>query len=457
MKKIVYISLLVFAFFSCIKDDEVPPVVPDNYQVVFAGITTEIGFVKSTKVVDCDKPDAVYAQIKIDEVIYRPLVFYVDGMPYTQSIKLEPGTHSVKEFMMMNDNNTPEILDDDIIVSATPLKGSSYAVFVDRALDFTFEVNAFAKTEVKIQVLCFEDADYQLFGFDWFALTEITVREQIFFGDICIENTADYEGSWYENQTNGLQVDMPAIFRIDVYKNAGYIISYDNASWLGEGQPLHVLYPDNNNANDKFEFNLYIYVRDENVFAYKYYYTWTFYNGELIESGDDGVVDFVLGECVADYDLKISLPEPTGCESAYAYGGDYAICFLDMQQGFSNWGWSNGQLTTGNYEFQLYAGAGQCDLENGREVGTLTVNYDGAEAEVTYSMLPGYSLNQVHLFVGNEILPRENGEFTVSPGQYPVIDENLNGATSWTYTVSVLSGNIYVVAHAEACGPGLGN
>ncbi|HEY9113942.1 MAG TPA: hypothetical protein VIN10_04535, partial [Bacteroidales bacterium] len=314
MKKIVYILLFVFAFSGCIKEEPEPPVINDNNQVVFAGITTDIGSKKSTDVVDCDKPDAIYAQVKIDDKIYRPLVFYVDGVPYTQSIKLEPGTHSVKEFMLMNDNNTPEILDDDIIVSATPIKGSSYAVFVDKAVDFPFQVNAFAKTEVKIQVLCFEDADYQLFGFDWFALTEITVREQIFFGDICIDNLPDYEGSWYEDQDNGLQVDMPAIFRIDVYKNGAYIISYDNAAWLGEGDPLHVLYPDNNNANDKFEFNLYIYVRNDNVFAYTYYHTWTFYNDELIDAGDDGVVEFVLGNCVSDYDLKINTPVPVGCE-----------------------------------------------------------------------------------------------------------------------------------------------
>ncbi|HEY9113515.1 MAG TPA: hypothetical protein VIN10_02370, partial [Bacteroidales bacterium] len=190
---------------------------------------------------------------------------------------------------------------------------------------------------------------------------------------------------------------------------------------------------------------------------YTYYHTWTFYNDELIDAGDDGVVEFVLGNCVSDYDLKINTPVPVGCETAYAYSEDYATCFLEMQQGFSNWGWSNGLLPVGNYEFQLFAGAGQCDLENGREVGSVSVDYDGAEAEVTYNMLPGYTLDQVHLYVGNEILPKKNGYFTVAPGQYPIKEEGLNGATTWSHTVSGLSGNIHVVAHSEACGPGLGN
>jgi hypothetical protein len=460
MKKIVYILLLALAFFSCQKPEDTPPVNNDKIEVVFAGITTEIGSVKSTNIVDCDKPDAVYAQVKIDNTIYRPLVFYIDGLPYTQSIKLSPGTHSVKEFMLMNDNNTPETLDDDIIVSATPVKNSTYAVFVDKPVDFPFQVNAFAKTEVKIQVLCFEDADYQYFGFDWFALTEITVREQIFFGDICIENLADYEGSWYEGQENGLQVDMPAIFRIDVFKNGAYIISYDNddPEWLGEGEPLHVLYPDNNNANDKFEFNLYIYVRNGNAFAYTYYKTWTFFNNELISAGNDGVVDFVLGDCNSDYDEKIVTPVQPGCQISYAYNIGYSICFLSIQ-GFENthWGWTNGKLSVGNYDFTLFAGVGDCNTENGRQVGTVSVNYNGANAIVTYQMLPGYTLDAVNLYVGLTVLyEKEVGVFTNIPEEFPII-EDLDDVSTATYTISGFAegDEIYVIAHAKACGPGL--
>jgi len=454
MKKIVYILLMAFAFFSCQKPEDVPPVNKDKIDVVFAGITNEIGSLKSTDIVDCNKPDADYAQVKIDNTIYRPLVFYIDGVPYTQSIKLSPGTHSVKEFMLMNDNNTPDNFGDDIIVSATPIKGSTYAVFVDNAVDFPFQVSAFAKTEVKVQVLCFEDVDYQYFGFDWFALTEIIVREQVFFGDICVTNTADYEGSLYENQNNKLQNDMPAIFRIDVYKNGAYITSYNNEAWLGEGMPLSVLYPDNKNANDKFDFNLSIYVRNGNDFAYVYYYTWTFYNDELIAAGDDGVVDFVLGDCSADYDLKINSPVSTGCQTAYAYGTGHATCFLQIQPGYSNWGWSNGPLATGNYEFKLYAGADQCTLENGREVGSLIVNYNGTEADVTYNMLPGFTLDLANLYVGTTILYQINNVPTTTPEEFP-LNEDLDGASTWSHTFTGLSGNIYVVAHAKVCGPGL--
>ena len=52
------------------------------------------------------------------------------------------------------------------------------------------------------------------------------------------------------------------------------------------------------------------------------------------------------------------------------------------------------------------------------------------------------------LYVGSEILPRKRGAFTVAPGQYPYKHPGID-ATTDTYTVRRLSGNIYVIAHAD--------
>ena len=56
------------------------------------------------------------------------------------------------------------------------------------------------------------------------------------------------------------------------------------------------------------------------------------------------------------------------------------------------------------------------------------------------------------MYVGNEILPRNNSEFTVAPGQYPDIHGDLDGTTTDEYSIENLSGTIYVVAHAVVCG-----
>lgn len=153
-------------------------------------------------------------------------------------------------------------------------------------------------------------------------------------------------------------------------------------------------------------------------------------------------------------------PPPVDSETAFAYGGDLATCFIGADfdgdgsdDGFKRWGWSNGSLSAGSYTFDVYAGAGQCDLGKGTLVGTLSVNYDGATAKVSFTMSSGFNLEETQVYVGNEPLARDvNGDYTVAPGQYPAKHEDLDGATSDSYTVTGLSGDVYVVAHASVIG-----
>jgi len=156
------------------------------------------------------------------------------------------------------------------------------------------------------------------------------------------------------------------------------------------------------------------------------------------------------------------------CETAFAYGADYAHCFIDdldfapwnIPDGyFERWGWTNGPLGTGTYYFDIYAGAAQCDLSKGTLVGTLTVAYSGGTATVTYTMNTGYTMDETHLYVGNDILAKKctppsstNCEWTVAPGQFPYKHDGLpDNTTTDTYTVTGLSGDIFVVAHAVVC------
>jgi hypothetical protein len=150
---------------------------------------------------------------------------------------------------------------------------------------------------------------------------------------------------------------------------------------------------------------------------------------------------------------KQTCQPPTSCETAYAFGLDKANCFLTIPGVTSNnWGWSNGPIGAGTYSWPIYAGAGQCNTNNGTLVGTLLVNYTPPTATITYSMGSGFVLNATHLYVGNLILPKKNGKFTTAPGQFPYKHENLNGLFSDTFTINGLSGSIYIAAHSEACG-----
>jgi len=156
-------------------------------------------------------------------------------------------------------------------------------------------------------------------------------------------------------------------------------------------------------------------------------------------------------------------------ETAWAYGGTYALCFLNLDCVVNNkWGWTNGPLAAYSYSFDLLAGAAQCDTSKGALAGTVTINYTGTTATVVYTMKPGWTLGETHLYIGTDPLERvwveakgdpdkpnyepAHWECTVEPGQLTYKHENLNYATSDTYTASEignLSGDIYVAAHAQ--------
>jgi hypothetical protein len=146
-------------------------------------------------------------------------------------------------------------------------------------------------------------------------------------------------------------------------------------------------------------------------------------------------------------------------ETAFAYGGDYANCFIDSGE-FNRWGWTNGALSEGEYEFDIYTGAGQCDLSKGTLVGKLIVNYSNGTLTVTYGMTETsgftdelYTLTETHLYVGTDPYPTNegSGKLTVAPGQYGNQTTH-DDVTEYTYEINGLSGEIYIIAHAVVNG-----
>jgi hypothetical protein len=174
--------------------------------------------------------------------------------------------------------------------------------------------------------------------------------------------------------------------------------------------------------------------------------------GRMVEKGNWATY-FTIG-----LSCEVGGGGPETGETAFAYDCWDANCFIDIDEDgepggdFNRWGWSNGPLGAGTYYLDIYAGAGQCDLSKGVLVGLLTVDYDGSTATVTYNTCGTYYMDEVHLYVGDEILPRDvNGDFTVAPGQYPYTDDDV-ATNSYTFTIDGLSGDIYVVAHAVVVG-----
>jgi hypothetical protein len=164
---------------------------------------------------------------------------------------------------------------------------------------------------------------------------------------------------------------------------------------------------------------------------------------------------FHFSYCVQECDE----PEPE-CETAYAYNEDYSICFIDGVNGvsFGNWGWTTpfNEMGEGEeMEFDLYAGAGQCNINAGTLVGNLTLSYFDGTVTVEYQLNDDFTFDETHLYIGENPFPmKNNGQYTVAPGQYPFKD---NDAIEWMddyvkFEVNGYTGPLYIIAHSVVCG-----
>ncbi|MCL6266210.1 thioester domain-containing protein [Flagellimonas myxillae] len=166
-------------------------------------------------------------------------------------------------------------------------------------------------------------------------------------------------------------------------------------------------------------------------------------SGEGFEPGEGQLLAVVLIPTNNRQPVFISIPlecesEPKGgCETAFARGNDGNTCFRD--EGFSRWGWTIGPLSEGADEsYDIYAGAGQCDISKGELVGTVDVSYEDGEVTVVYNIDDAYDVQETHTYAGNEMFPiNRRGNYTVAPGKYEIEED--------------LSGDIYVIAHAVVC------
>lgn len=157
------------------------------------------------------------------------------------------------------------------------------------------------------------------------------------------------------------------------------------------------------------------------------------------------LTDPVTGERLWKIDFNFLVDCPTTCETAYAKGtGDGTVCFiddaiLDEDTRANRWGWRIGPLSEGTYTYNVYAAAGQCDIDKGYLVGTVEINYSGGTVTAVYDLIDGYTITEEHLYAGSAPYPtNKKGSYTLAPGQMKV-GKNL-------------SGPIYVIAHSVICG-----
>jgi len=335
--------MVAVIFASCNKDDETSSN-PSESEFEFKIDQADFGF--KNDVPECSDLNMDYVKFTVNGETYKSLIYYVNDEYLTQVVKLPVGDYTLTSFLVYNDNGTPNNEDDDILIKASPEPNSQYYDLVTNKLDLQFTVDPFYKKQITVDVLCFEELFYQEFGFTWFNFNDVKIERQCFYGDICTGCYEDYAGSLYENQPEGLQMDMPAIFEIRMFKNGETdpFRVFSNESYLGVGQCLEVYWPNQLNVEEEFTFELWVLVPSGSGFEYRHIHDWTFMDDDSPATGEDGVTDFVMGSCNlqgADYKFPMwmNIPEgefslSTGNESPGSMGTYFDITLSGIGNGY---------------------------------------------------------------------------------------------------------------------------
>jgi hypothetical protein len=126
-------------------------------------------------------------------------------------------------------------------------------------------------------------------------------------------------------------------------------------------------------------------------------------------------------------------------ETAFAKGTLTLSSIIDTPR----WGWAINVTTPGVSSYEIWAAAGKNDTANGVLVGTLSVDFNGSVAVVTYNITIPYKLTELHIYAG------DTQPTTVAPGQFGYTAEVTSNTYSASFNVSDSNADgIWIVAHA---------
>ncbi len=120
------------------------------------------------------------------------------------------------------------------------------------------------------------------------------------------------------------------------------------------------------------------------------------------------------------------------CETAFMRTTTTLNSFYKEKPSSNNWGWYlyyNKATMSGDYTYDIYAAAGQNDINKGVKVGTVTVSGDGS---YDIQMLTGYAITELHVY-RNTSLPAKRQ----APGLYRESD--------------VAGSSFYLIIHMKVC------
>lgn len=155
--------------------------------------------------------------------------------------------------------------------------------------------------------------------------------------------------------------------------------------------------------------------------------------------------------CFLDPVCEEDVVEPN-CETAWGFGealNEIPAVVVPQGKGFreikiTKWGWYFEVPAGEGIEVDLWAAAGQNDLNKGTKAGTVKVSRDGDEICVEFDLETGFTLDEAHVWYGTDLA--ELVKIQAAPGQFQLPDEDGNLCFEWDEDEAV-----YIAAHGVVC------
>ncbi|MFV8224425.1 hypothetical protein, partial [Christiangramia aquimixticola] len=303
-------AMMPFLFSSCTKDESVSDTgVSPDVAVLYLGPVLE-GLNQTRQqeegdIPQCTEDEAAFASIRLTYGPNNtPVEVTVEILEDEQGLftayddKLEIPVVSgnsveitLTDFVVLNDNQDP--------IWMAPKLGSDFAKFVSHPLSRKFNLRAGSKNYVNVDVLCFDDRVVNMYGYQFFDITQVPLYKFCVFANYCSDSgrhfTADYEFSLYkylgDNPENPLQ---PASNYQLIHEEESPVKGNDDGTYWAD--PLCMVIPGkpkDKGPNDPYLFyeiklvNWAPYYATDGTFAKSGYLTWNQISDLLTVEGDD--------------------------------------------------------------------------------------------------------------------------------------------------------------------------
>ncbi|UBZ06909.1 GldG family protein [Salegentibacter mishustinae] len=200
---VMILALFALIFTSCSKDENsgVEQQVSDEVAELYLGPVLNAEIRKALQKQEADLPECsddapAYAQISLvygdaDTPVDVIVPIIIDGndlfTAYDEALEIPVASGettvsvTLNDFLVWNDDGGAP----GEVIWAAPKTGSDFGSIVSQSLPFSWDLRAGSKTYTDVEVLCFDDREVNLYGYQFFDIIPVEIYEFCVFANYC--------------------------------------------------------------------------------------------------------------------------------------------------------------------------------------------------------------------------------------------------------------------------------